>query len=168
MRLFIAIQLNQEMKDALLDAQDAMRRLGVRGNYTPEENLHLTAAFLGDFPDPGRVLDVIDEVRFEPFEIALGETGSFPRIWWAGIEESRELQALAKQLRRELAGAGIPYDRKKFSPHITLIRNPACRNELALEDVVRRCRKASMTVDHLSLMRSERGKHGMIYTEITE
>lgn len=25
---------------------------------------------------------------------------------------------------------------------------------------------ASMTVDHISLMRSNRGKHGMIYTEL--
>ena len=46
MRLFIAIQLNDEMKDVLQDMQSYMRSRGVKGNYTKRDNLHLTLAIL--------------------------------------------------------------------------------------------------------------------------
>ena len=42
MRLFIAIQLNDEVRESVRETQDAFRRQGVRGNYTSAENLHLT------------------------------------------------------------------------------------------------------------------------------
>ena len=72
-------------------------------------------------------------------------------------------------MRRALADAGIPFDRKKFSPHITLVRKPeiaGSRNGGIPESVLADLPKAEMIVDHISLMRSERGRHGMIYTEL--
>ena len=41
MRLFIAILLSNEMKEALIETQNAMYDRGLRGNYSLEENLHL-------------------------------------------------------------------------------------------------------------------------------
>ena len=91
-----------------------------------------------------------------------------------GRDAGDELKILAKHLRHALADAGIPFDRKKFSPHITLVRKPTVRNGAAEagakpaipEEVLADLPRASMLVDHISLMRSERGKHGMIYTEL--
>ena len=166
MRLFIAIQLNNEMKGALTGLQGRMQRLGVRGNFTRRENLHLTLAFIGEYSDPDDVIDVLETVRFDPFSICLEGIGSFGSLWWAGLSGSDELKALTKRLRRALAEAGIPFDRKKFSPHITLVRKPICREGSIPEDVLRELPEAEMTVDHISLMRSDRGKHGMIYTEL--
>ena len=54
----------------------------------------------------------------------------------------------------------IPFDRKRFSPHITLIRKASGK----LPGIL--LRPASMTVSAVSLMRSDRGKKGMIYTEL--
>ena len=48
MRLFYAILLSEEMKQALVGAQDFLRAQGIQGNYTRRENLHLTLAFLGE------------------------------------------------------------------------------------------------------------------------
>ena len=48
MRLFIAINLSDDMKAALLDLQNDLYDRGVRGRYTTEENLHLTLAFIGE------------------------------------------------------------------------------------------------------------------------
>ena len=59
MRLFIAINLSSEIRDALMKVQDEMFDRGVRGNFTPEANMHLTLAFIGDYPDPEPVLDEI-------------------------------------------------------------------------------------------------------------
>ncbi len=166
MRLFIAIKLNHEMKDALTDLQARMQRQGVRGNFTKRENLHLTLAFIGEYPDPDEVIDVLETVDFEPLRLSLEGIGSFGNLWWAGLSGNDELRALAKRLRRALAEAGIPYDRKKFSPHITLVRKPVSRSGSVPEEILRGLPHAEMTADHISLMRSDRGKNGMIYTEL--
>ena len=46
MRLFIAINLSDEMKNSLISAQKTMYDRGIRGNFTSEENMHLTLAFI--------------------------------------------------------------------------------------------------------------------------
>ena len=165
-RLFIAVNLNEEMKDALMDIQDTMRTYGVRGRETVPENMHLTLAFIGDFDDPELVKSVVNSIEIRPFQIKLSGVGTFRDLWWVGIENSAPLMAISRRLRRALADADIPFDRKKFSPHITIIR----RADGTLSDVpaeeLEESFGASMTVDHISLMRSDRGKHGMIYTEI--
>ena len=166
MRLFIAINLDDEMKDALMDIQYTMRTYGVRGKETPEENMHLTLAFIGEFDDPEYVKSIIESIDFRPFEIRLQGIGAFGDLWWAGIEESYPLQSLAKRLRRELAASFIPFDRKKFSPHITLIRRASGRLGDVPEDEIAEHFGTSMIVDHISLMRSDRGKRGMVYTEL--
>ena len=155
MRLFVAIRLSPEMRDALADLQAQMRAQRVAGNYTPDENLHLTLAFIGDYPDP----EDVPLPDFTLFEISLSGYGCFGDLWWAGIEQSPPLEACVRRLRRALSDAGIPFDKKRFSPHITLARRAQGHPALTVPEV-------SMRVDRLSLMRSERGKNGMIYTEI--
>lgn len=160
MRLFIAINLSEAMKDALIEAQNEMYDHGVRGSYTREENLHLTLAFIGEYPDPRRVADALEAVSFAPFELELQGMGCFGDLWWAGMVDSAPLAAVVRRIRRALGDGGIPFDRKRFSPHITLIRRADGRMPgIAIQN-------AAMTVGGISLMRSERGRNGMIYTEI--
>ncbi len=160
MRLFVAVNLTDAMTAALIDAQNALFDRGVRGNYTAEENLHLTLAFIGEYPDARPVLDALAGVVFSPFDIQLDGMGCFGDLWWAGMRECPQLGALAGSVRRALAAHGIPFDRKRFSPHITLLRKAAGR----MPGI--RIAEASMTVDAVSLMRSDRGRSGMIYTEL--
>lgn len=176
MRLFIAINLNDEMKDALIDIQHAMREHGVRGRETPPDNMHLTLAFIGDHDDPSYVKEVVQSIDFSPFDMRLSGIGAFGDLWWAGIEDSEPLRSVAKRLRRALADADIPFDRKKFSPHITIIRRARGRLDSmdgvdgpAFGDPANGISESfgtGMTVDRISLMRSDRGKNGMIYTEL--
>lgn len=161
MRLFIAIKFNDEIKNALLSMQEQLKSANIRGNYTKPENLHLTLAFIGEYSDPGYVTETLEQVRFKPFELKLDGIGSFGRLWWAGLSASVELHNTAAQIRHFLADADIPFDKKKFSPHITLIREP---NKPAMPAI--EVPDASMTVGEIALMRSERGRSGMIYTEI--
>ena len=160
MRLFIAVQLNQEMKNALITMQNDLYDAGIRGNYTSEENLHMTLAFIGEYePDP--VSEILESISFDPFLLSLTGIGSFGNLWWAGFCDPPELETLVKRIRRALSDAGIPFDRKKFRPHATLLRNASAAvfPQIEIPDV-------SMQVSEISLMRSERGKHGMKYTEV--
>lgn len=164
MRLFVAIELNMEMKRQLLNIQEQLHRLGVRGNYTPPENFHLTLAFIGDYPEPDSVLEVLESLCFEPFELHLRGLGSFGELWWAGLEENEELSNLVRQLRQKLAQAGIPFDKKKFLPHITLVRKPEYKQ--APDFGALSLPQTAMRAERVSLMLSTRGKHGMIYTRL--
>lgn len=166
MRLFIAVNLNEEMKESLMDIQDTMRTYGIRGRNTIPDNMHLTLAFIGDYDDPDYVKRVVDSIEIRPFELKLRGVGAFRDLWWVGIENSAPLTAVARRLRRALAEADIPFDRKKFSPHITIIRRADGRLSEVPENEIAEHFGAAMTVDHISLMRSDRGKHGMIYTEL--
>ena len=160
MRLFVAIQLSDNLKGSLIEAQNEMFDHGVRGRYASEENLHLMLTFIGEYPDDSPVLDALSTVTFTPFSITLDGLGCFGDLWWAGVTDSAPLEAVVRRVRRALAQSGIPFDRKRFSPHITLIRRAS--GEMPGVQIS----AESMTVTTISLMRSDQGKNGMIYTEI--
>ena len=88
MRLFIAIELSDEMRKAVARIQEHFRRHGVRGNYTPAENLHLTLAFIGEYPDAAQPLEVMQSIPLTPFELELEGVGAFGDLWWVGLKDS--------------------------------------------------------------------------------
>ena len=161
MRLFIAIGFDDEFVDALIGVQDQIWDAGIDGNYTKEENLHLTLAFIGECGDSDRVLDAMRSVPFSQFDLTLDGIGAFDGVWWAGLGGSDELSKYAARLRRALAAANVPFDKKRFSPHITLIRQPS---RPAMPEV--EVPAVTTAVKKISLMRSDRGRNGVIYTEI--
>ena len=109
-------------------------------------------------------MDALASVPFEPFPLRLDRLGNFGDLYWAGIADNPPLAAFVKRLRRALADRNIPFDRKRFSPHITLVRKAEYYGETPLPPV--HAPEGEMEVRGVSLMRSDRGKHGMIYTEI--
>ena len=164
MRLFIAIQFPDRIKNALSYLQQDMRDCGMKGNYTKEENFHLTLAFIGEYKNPEEVMDALEGIDFETFSIELDGFGNFGDLYWAGIKENGELKSIVKRIRHALADNGIPFDKKKFSPHITILRKADFTGhpdsfKIYVPD-------EAMKVESISLMRSDRGKNGMIYTEL--
>ena len=164
MRLFVVIQLSDSIRDSLSSIHTYLRDHGVRGNYTKLENLHLTLAFIGEYSDPDFVLEAIHSVPFAPFPMRIEGFGSFGDLYWCGIGANDTLLSSVKRLRRALAENGIPFDRKKFSPHITLIRKAEFDKRRGFPCVT--IPDMSMQVSGVSLMRSDRTKSGMVYTEI--
>ena len=163
MRLFVAILPENNIIRALTSAQDSLRSRQFSGRYTDRRNLHLTLAFIGEYNDPDDILELMERVRFPSFEIALsGCIGNFGDLLWAGTERSPELEKCVKQLRHVFADSRIPFDRKQFHPHFTLLRN--ARSSRSFTDIA--VAPERMTVRGISLMRSDFGKHGAAYTEI--
>ena len=163
MRLFAAVQPSEGFRAALKDLQERLRAAGVTGRYHEPDGLHLTLAFIGEWPED--VTDVLPAVG-QPFPITLSHLGVFPEanVLWAGVQPSDELDRLAKQVRHCLANNGIPLNRKSFYPHITLIRKPFVPERVILSEI--QVPPVSMTVDGVCLYRSDRGKSGMVYTVI--
>ena len=164
MRLFIAIQLSDGIRNSLSAVQAYLKDHGVRENYTKSENLHLTLAFIGEYPDPDYALEIVRSVPFVPFSMCIEGFGSFGDLYWCGIGENDSLLSYVKRLRRALAEYGVPFDRKKFSPHITLLRRAEYDQHRGLPVVA--IPDVSMQVSGVSLMRSDRAKSGMVYTKV--
>ncbi len=161
MRLFIAIRLSDEMKKALVTCMHDLKKQGVEGNYVPAQNLHMTLAFLGEYDDPAKVKEVIRKVPLPEFRLALSEKGNFGNILWAGVKGNQKLKTYVKDLRAALAAEGIPFDKEKFVPHITLIRKVSAKKPYQVH-----LPKADMTVRKASLMRSEQKNGKMVYKEL--
>ena len=161
MRLFIAIRLSDEMKKALVTCMHDLKKQWVEGNYVPAQNLHMTLAFLGEYDDPAKVKEVIRKVPIPEFRLALSEKGNFGNILWAGVKGNQKLKTYVKDLRAALAAEGIPFDKEKFVPHITLIRKVSAKKPYQVH-----LPKADMTVKKASLMRSEQKNGKMVYKEL--
>ena len=163
MRLFIAINFEDTFVDALVSLQNSLQSAGAIGNFTKRENLHMTLAFIGDYGNPEDVIEVMEDAQFRALDIRLEGVQQFREMYFARISENQGLEGYVRRLRRALADYGIPFDKKRFSPHITLIRKVSYLNGVpAVSDMP----KISTRVESVSLMRSERGKNGMLYTEI--
>lgn len=161
MRLFIAIQLSDPMKKALVNMMHELKKQGVEGNYVPAQNLHMTLAFIGEYDDPARIKEVISRVPVPEFRMSLSDMGNFGNILWAGVKGNQKLKAYVKDLRSALDAEGIPFDRDKFVPHITLIRKYTAKRSYKVS-----MPKAEMMVKRASLMKSEQKDGKPVYKEL--
>ena len=155
MRLFVGIRPSDEFRSALATLQDRLRAAGVTGRYPEPSSLHMTLAFIGEWPE--KVTDVLPDTD-RPFSLNLSHVGYYPeaKVLWAGVEKSDALQRLAGRVRHSLAEAGILFDPKTESVFIEGI--------IILSEI--EVPQAAMIVDEVCLYRSDRGKNGMVYTVI--
>lgn len=163
MRLFIALEPSPEFREALSALQNRLRAAGVAARYYEPANLHLTLAFIGQWPrDLTPLLPRVET----PFPLVLSHPGVFPKanVLWAGVQPSDALERLAERVRRALDEAGIPFDHQPFRPHITLGRKPVVPEAVTLSAIA--APPAVMTVRDVCLYRSDRGENGMVYTVI--
>ena len=163
MRLFIAIRFSRPVLETLKRAQGELRRQGAEGNFSREENLHLTLAFLGETEDAAGARAAMAEACGEggPFSLTVSGMGRFGDLWWAGIAKNRRLEELERSLRAALTARGFALEKRDFRPHVTLARQVKSPRPLRLTVPER-----TMTVRGISLMRSERKEGKLVYTEL--
>lgn len=136
MRLFIGVKLSDETNNAVESAVLKMKSLaeshGLRANWVPRENFHLTVKFLGS-ADPALVASIKEELSqaaatSTPFELRALGAGSFPsrgapRVIWVGIERPiTALETLAADIERRMVKLGFRQEIRRYSPHLTVAR----------------------------------------------
>lgn len=124
-RLFVCLELPGDVRARL----EALCCDVPGARWVDPDQIHLTVRFIGEVE--GHVFEEIRDglggVRVPAFEMGLRGVGHFPprgqpRVLWAGIEPSEELQLLHHRVDSALTKAGLPGERRKFSPHVTLAR----------------------------------------------
>lgn len=160
MRLFVAVLLSDEMKKDITGTLHELKKKGVKGSYVPTANLHLTLAFIGERDDPDAVKEALKNVTFKPFKLSLSEMGSFGDTVWIGMKGNQGMAAAVRSVREALDAAGIDHDRKKFVPHITVIRKAGGK----WKDV--KAPGSEMMVKKISLMKTTFKEGKAVYSEI--
>ncbi len=125
MRLFIAIDLPQKIKNHLFSLQKKI--LGAKISWVPKKNLHLTLKFLGDVEDDKLALikSKLKQIKFEKFTVGLGHIGAFPdlnnvRVIWVGLEPETLISRLQMKVDEQLI-EDFPND-NEFKSHLTIGR----------------------------------------------
>jgi 2'-5' RNA ligase len=79
MRLFIAINFNNETRAQLLALRDELRSRSERGRFSAPENLHLTLAFIGEVSPKklDKITAILETVEFNPVEVTVERLGTF-------------------------------------------------------------------------------------------
>ena len=107
MRLFVAVQLSEEIKKSITDTMHGLKKQGVGGSYAPKQNLHLTLAFIGEVEDAAPVKKALATVSCKPFKLSLDGMGTFEDLLWVGVKGNQGLSGAAKGVRDALLAAGI-------------------------------------------------------------
>lgn len=161
MRLFLAIRLSDKMQKSLIGVMHDLKQKGVKGNYIPASNLHITLCFIGETGQAAEIQEAMAAIPSGSFRISLDGAGNFGDLLWVGVKGGQKLKACARAFGTALDAAGIAYDKKKLVPHITVIRGMkgAKPGDLAVP-------KTEQTVESISLMKSEQKNGKTVYTEI--
>ncbi|HUT73823.1 MAG TPA: RNA 2',3'-cyclic phosphodiesterase [Armatimonadota bacterium] len=181
MRAFIAVNMGDDLRRALAQAQERLRASGADVKWVRPEGIHLTLKFLGEVDDD-RVPAIAEAVAAAVtprarFRLRVEGIGGFPsptapRVIWAGVKDgARELGELARRVEDALEPLGFAREQREFSAHVTLgrCRSPRGRPELAArmrEQIERQL--GEMEVARVELMRSDLRPTGPIYTSQRE
>ena len=182
MRLFVALNLPEAVREAVWRAAAPLRELDLPVKWVGPDALHVTLKFLGDVPDARE-----PELRAalaraagpasgggapRPIALELHAFGVFPgferpRVFWAGIEPAPAVELLQNRVEQEFAPLGFPTEARPFRPHLTLgraarDRRPAdFRRAAAVIEAL--AHDASAVVETVDLMQSTPHSSGAVY-----
>jgi len=146
-RLFVALAIDQKIKDALGAAADELRKTRAPVRWVKPDGIHLTLKFLGETPGDRveSMKSALERIssRVYPFPLTVSGMGAFPvrsdpRIIWAGVlEPSGTLEKVWGALEGEAAALGWERERRGFHPHVTIGRVKGNINLKQLASAVR-------------------------------
>lgn len=126
-RLFFALWPDAATRAALAVMAGVLRRT-CGGRAPRADQLHLTLAFLGDVPEArsAELADLAAALRAQPFVLNLDQVGWWRRhrlVWAAPQTCPPALEVLAAVLAGRLQAGGFHTERRRFLPHVTLLRD---------------------------------------------
>lgn len=181
-RLFVAVDLDDSVREVLGALQDELRRPGLTGlRWVRPEGVHLTLKFLGETPVTkiGEIEQALAGAAqaVAAHTLSLGKLGTFggrqsPRVLWLDLRgDVSALHRLQQAVEKALAPLGFPAEDRSFSPHLTLARiRPEDAREAAraLNEGLHAVHVpvTEIRVSEISLMRSKLGPGGAVYTRL--
>jgi RNA 2',3'-cyclic 3'-phosphodiesterase len=152
MRLFVALDIDDEIRNKISRFVDEMREFAPEARWVRPESLHVTLKFIGEkfeqevekiklalgtmeskqlscHSDPRAKRGTEESLPFfsSKIEMSICGYGFFPnvrapRVFWIGIASDASLPLLVARIDEKLSAIGIPKEAHAFNPHLTLAR----------------------------------------------
>jgi RNA 2',3'-cyclic 3'-phosphodiesterase len=177
MRLFIAIELTNEIRKAVEELLGELRNAAPQAKWVRAENLHVTLKFIGG-TEPDKLVAIqnaLGSLRSpEPVALDFQGLGFFPnekrpRVFWMGMKASSNLSTLAEAIDHAMHKLGFPLETRPFAPHLTLARfePPGLPVKLGPAVTENSTRKfGSLTAQEFHLIESKLKATGAEYTTL--
>jgi RNA 2',3'-cyclic 3'-phosphodiesterase len=171
MRLFLALNLEPEVRHRVYAATHALRTAAPDVRWVDESKLHLTLKFLGEQPETlaAPLSAALDKAASQSHELDLqfGAIGAFPnfrrpRVVWLGVAPDPKLELLHHDVEVACEGVGLSVDGRPFRPHVTLGRVE--KADGALRQAARGIRVRDVSaVGSVDLMVSAGGRYSVLH-----
>ncbi|NIM04719.1 MAG: RNA 2',3'-cyclic phosphodiesterase [Armatimonadetes bacterium] len=179
MRIFIAIEINEEIREKLAQAQQHLMKAVSGVKWVEAKNFHLTLKFLGE-TDQGMVSRLANQLGGVlastcGFPLRFAGAGVFPnerrpRVIWVGVNEGvQPLFALAQKVEAVSQNLGFEAENRPFSGHLTLGRARGVISAAALKSSLEGLSGRNFgdqRVDHITIMQSTLTRAGPIYRPV--
>ncbi|MFH1711883.1 MAG: RNA 2',3'-cyclic phosphodiesterase [Patescibacteria group bacterium] len=170
-RLFIAVNLPDEIKSEISRVQDQIKKQLKHSNVTwiAPDNFHITLHFLGDVEEWQKnelQISFKDKEYPAPFALRLQEVSAFPnkkkpKTIFLDTTLHPSMIGLRKRIADVLVVQGFKIDRRQFSSHVTLGRVKTQSEVLQPEKIT--IEDLDFKVESFELMSSELTPNGSIY-----
>lgn len=176
-RLFISLDIPEYVRDEINAIRHEVYGIGSdRIRWEDNSKLHVTLKFLGDVneKDVSKILQKMQFAvsKFEHLSLELDKFGVFnrgsvPNILWLGLKPNQQLESLNSAIETELSKIGFRKEKRKFFPHITVLRLKGNENQAQIERFYGfQLEDAQFTSNSVSLVQSTLKPTGSVYNII--
>jgi 2'-5' RNA ligase len=147
MRLFLAVDIEPQVKERLKGFVETYSRRTKAARWVKPENIHITLYFFGEVGEKNSIplQQLISKAltAVHPFSVAIRGVSGFPslsrpRVLWIGVDNpSNELHAMYTLVDRHLRESGIDVqvDNKGYTPHVTIARIKGTFDDKLLDEL---------------------------------
>ena len=173
MRLFIAIEIPEDIKEYISKIQEEIDTTKNKIRFVNKAQTHLTLKFLGEVqPDKvEHIKEDLKKIKFEKFSAYLDSVGVFPsesyiRVIWIGLKPEEPVLELQKTIDENLRKSFKK--EKNFKPHLTLARVKYIDDK---ENFINKLKKIKIEnkkidVNNLKLVKSILTPKGPVYEDL--
>ncbi len=172
MRIFIAFDVSEEVKNCLIELQKLLPK-GSKLNLVKE--FHQTLKFLGDVDEDkiDKIKASLTNVNFTKFTAKTDGIGVFPdekmiRVVWIGLEPKESINALQQEIESALLDM-FPKD-TRFRPHLTLARVKFVKDKKDFIDKIKKItiKEIKFPINSFKLIKSTLTPEGSVYEDVAE
>jgi len=179
-RSFLAFELPPEIKSAVAQVSDSLRKSALDVRWVKVENIHLTIVFMGN-TNTDHIHAIGHDIKkicsqYGSFDISIKGMGCFPnsrrpRVLWVGLDGDLERMAQFRDdLQDQLKPFGIKVEKRKFKPHLTLGRFRSSRKtDSRLDEALTShgvLNSPFFPLNELILFKSDLKPSGAVYTKL--
>lgn len=172
MRLFIAFEVSEEVKNYLSELQ---KQLPKDSYLNLAKEFHLTLKFLGDVDENkvDKIKAALTNVDFTKFTAKTSKLGIFPgekliRVVWVGLEPKETIVALQQEIENNLSDL-FPKD-TRFHPHLTLARVKSVKDKKTFIEQLNKIptKEIEFSINSFKLIKSTLTPEKPVYEDVAE